>query len=115
MSLPWVRLDTGFADNPKVLGLVADRKHRAVLAYLLGLAYSGKHELDGFIPRGALSVIHATAGDARSLVDARLWHATDGGWLINGWDEFQISSEESQRRRDKAQKAAMKRWHGGDE
>ena len=31
MSLPWVRLDTGFGDNPKVLDLVAERGWNAAL------------------------------------------------------------------------------------
>jgi hypothetical protein len=113
MSLPWIRLDTSIGDNPKFLALMADRKHRAGLAYILGLTYSGRHELDGFIPVGALPMLHATKHDGEALVAAGLWRATPGGWLVNGWDEFQISGEQAQKRREKAQNAAMKRWHGG--
>lgn len=112
MSLPWVRLDTTIATNHKVLDLVAAKKHRAVLTYILGLTYTGGHELDGFIPATALTFIHGTTADAKALVDAGMWETTRGGWRVNGWDEFQVSTEETKKRREKAQKAAMKRWHG---
>ncbi len=115
MSLPWVRLDTTIGDNPKILALMQAKKYRAAWAYILGITYCGRHELDGFVPRLALPFLHATKADADALVFVGLWLESDGGWLINGWAEFQISSEEAQKRRDKAQKAAMKRWHGGDE
>lgn len=111
VSLPWVRLDTAFGDNPKVLGLIGERKHRAVLAYVLGLAYSGKHELGGFIPRGALPVLHATTGDARALVDARLWHETPKGWQINDFGDYQVTNVTQENRINAAKVAACKRWH----
>ena len=115
MSLPWIRLDTTIASNHKVLDLVAAKKHRAVLTYILGLTYTGGHELDGFIPATALPFIHGTTADAKSLVDSGLWKAAKGGWTVNGWDEFQVSSDDTKRRRERAQAAAMKRWHGGEE
>lgn len=110
MGLPWIRLDTTLASNPKVLELVDDKKHRAVMAYILGLTYSGGHGLDGFIPRAALPFIHATAADAKSLVSVGMWTARAGGWDINGWTEFQVSDEEARKRRQRAQAAAAKRW-----
>ena len=112
MSLPWVRLDTSVGDNPKMMALADDKRHRAMLGYILALCYVGRHELDGFIPNGALRVLYMTPSDAAALVDVGLWHTGDGGWLINDWADFQVSSEEAQRRREKAQKAALKRWRG---
>ena len=115
MSLPWVRLDTTIADHPKMLALIEGKKHKAALVYILGITYSGRHELDGYIPRTALPFLHASKADADALVAVGMWRATNGGWEINGWSDFQISSEDSRRRREKAQKAALTRWHGGDE
>jgi hypothetical protein len=115
MSLPWVRLDTAIADHPKMLGLFADKRHRAVLGYILGIAYSGRHELDGFVPRAALTVLQMTRSDAESLVESELWDLCEGGWMIHGWAGFQISGEEAQRRREKAQRAAQARWHKGED
>jgi hypothetical protein len=112
MSLPWIRLDTTLGDHPKMLALVDGKHHRAALAYIFGLTYCGRHELDGFIPANALPFLHATKADAKALVDVGLWEGTTGGYQINGWSDFQVSNEESKQRREKAKKAAMKRWHG---
>lgn len=112
MGLPWVRLDCQFASNPKVLYLIEDKKFRAGFAYLAGLAYSGAHGTDGFIPAAALPFLHATKADAKALVEVGLWLEGVGGWEVNGWDEFQPSNAESQERKKKARDAAMARWHG---
>lgn len=118
MALSWVRLDTGLPDHPKILGLIGAKKHRAVLVFTFGLAYSGRHETDGFIPKAALPFIHATDADARALVDARLWHHVAGGWQINDWEEYQPTSETSARRLADLKKASRKggciKNHGPD-
>ena len=123
MPLPWVRLDTAFPSNPKLLAMVAEKDgHRAGLAYVCSLGYCGAHGTDGFIPREALPFIHARPADAARLVRHGFWHDQPGGWLVNGWDEFQESSAETQERRRKAQMAAQIRWdkarangHGRDQ
>ena len=110
MGLPWVRLDSTFHHNPKVLDLAARGKFRAAFSYVCSLAYSGQHGTDGYLPAACLPFIHATKAEATQLVTAGLWVPSPGGWDINGWDEFQISDEEAKRRRERAQKAAQKRW-----
>lgn len=112
MPLPWVRLDTSMPDNPKILALaeIGDRGLAAAFVWACSLAYSGKHGLDGFIPRGALSRLNGKASHARLLVDAGLWKDAGNGWEINGWDEFQESTAETQARSAKARHAANKRW-----
>lgn len=111
MGLPWVRLDVGFASNPKLLALVQERDgYRAGYVYLCALAYSGQHGTDGFITSEALPFIHARKSEADRLVAHGLWIAQPGGWLINGWAEKQVSDEEAQTRRKKAQAAAQARW-----
>ena len=111
MGLPWVRLDTNFASNPKILYLIEDKKHRAIVAYVCGLGYAGSDGTDGFLPQACLPVIHCTKTDAKHLVDGGLWIETIGGWEINGWDQHQQSNEETQRRKKRAQDAALARWH----
>jgi len=110
MGLPWVRLDTQFPSNPKMLELVAAKQHRAAFVYLCSLAYAGQHGTDGYIPATALPFIHATKHDAKQLVTVGLWHEAPGGWAINGWDEFQVSDEAAKKRRERAQKGAAARW-----
>lgn len=112
MGLPWVRLDTQFAQNPKVLYLIEDKKFKAAFVYVAGLGYSGAHGTDGFIPAAALTFLHATKSDAKALVDVGLWLECIGGWEVNSWAEFQPSNEETQARKKKARDAAMARWHG---
>lgn len=113
MSLPWVRLDTAFAWNPKVLVLVGEKDgHRAAFLYVCGLAYSGAHGTDGWIPEDALGFIHGRSADASALVKVGLWIDQPGGWVINGWDEKQESNDETKQRRVRAQAAAQARWDG---
>jgi hypothetical protein len=109
MGLPWVRLDTQFPSNPKVLELVAKKQQAAAFAYLCSLAYAGQHGTDGYIPSYALPFIHATNQIAKQLVDVGLWHPTPGGWLVNGWDEFQVSDDAARKRRERAQKGGQAR------
>jgi len=112
MSLPWVRLDTAFPLNPKVLQLVEDRRYRAAFAYVCGLCISGAQGTDGYLSPTSLPHTHGTPRDAQALVDAGLWVPTSAGWRINGWDEYQMSSQEHQDRRARAQAAAELRWSG---
>lgn len=116
MALPWVRLDTAMPDNPKILTLadLGDRGLAAAFVWACSLAYSGKHGLDGFIPKSALSRINGKSSHARLLTEHGLWKDEGIGWSINGWDEFQESNEETQARSDKARRAALARWGKGN-
>jgi len=110
VALPWVRLDTGFPMNPKVLMLAEDKKWQSITVYIGGLAYSGMHGTDGFLPASCLPFVHGTKRNATDLVSVGLWVPTSGGWDINGWREFQPTSEEHEKRRQKAKDAAYARW-----
>lgn len=110
MGLPWVRLDTQFPTNPKILELVARKKWRPIVVYLASLAYAGQHGTGGYIPDTALPFIHATRADGADLVEMGLWDIAPCGWDIHDWDECQISDEASRKRRERAQKGAQERW-----
>lgn len=118
MALSWVRLDTGLPDNPKILALLDAGKHRAALVYTFSLAYAGRHETDGFIPRRALPFIHGRPADANALVEERLWHHAEGGYQINAWEERQPTSEASTKRLADLRRASKKggcvKNHGPD-
>jgi len=107
MGLPWVRLDTQFANNPKIVELVARKRFQSAFAYVCSLAYAGAHGTDGYIPEHCLFLVHATKRDATTLVSAGLWLPSPGGWDINGWDEFQVSDEAARKRRERAQKGGI--------
>jgi hypothetical protein len=97
-------------ENPKLLYLKEDKKFRAIVVHLEGMTYSGRHALAGFIPKAALRIIGATTADARILVEAGLWDVVAGGWQVHDWDEYQLSADDMQVRRDRAQKGAAARW-----
>ena len=113
MGLPWVRLDCAFPRNPKLLAMLAEKNgHRAALAYLCSLAYSGEQGTDGFIPREALAFCHARSDDVVTLERHGFWWPQPGGWLIHDWDSYQESTAETQKRRIRAQAGAAARWNG---
>lgn len=110
MALHWVRLDTEFPTNFKVMELVSEQHFRALFVYVSSLAHSGKNETDGFIAETWLPMIHGTPKIARELVDVGLWMPVPGGWEIPDWADYQPTSEESRARSAKARKAAEARW-----
>ena len=113
MPLPWVRLDTAFPSNPKLLAMLAEKDgHRAALVYLCSLSYAGAHGSDGLVTREALPFIHGRPSDATRLVRFGFWCPVTGGWIIHDWDKFQETTDATQARRKRAQDAADKRWEG---
>lgn len=116
MGLPWVRLDTAFPRNPKLLALLAEKDGRGTaFVYLCGLAYSGEHGTDGYLPRFVLAHIHGRPKDAALLTSYQLWHERDSsGWDIHDWAQFQESTAETQHRKERALKANCRRWHDSD-
>jgi len=111
MALPWIRLDTSMPDNPKLLGLLTEKDgHRAAFVWVCAMSYAGKHGTDGFIPRESMPRINGKSSDMALLVTHGFLEVIAGGWQIHAWDEFQISDEDTQKRRSNAQKAAAVRW-----
>lgn len=111
MGLPWVRLDSQFPHNPKVLALAADNKWRAISAYACSLSYCGAHGTDGYIPAGALPFIHATKREVRHLVDVGLWRPEGkGGWQIPDWAEYQPTNKQAEDRSNRMRALAELRW-----
>lgn len=114
MGLPWVRIDSTFPHNHKILGLLDAKRHKAVNVYVFALAWSGHQETDGVIPTYALPVIHGTRTEAQQLVDAGLWDRYDNGWVIHDWDHYQPSSRDRERIRANLDKArCAKAMKGG--
>ena len=110
MGLNWVRVDSAFARNHKIIDLASRRQWQAITAYVCGLGYSAEHGLDGFIPKAAMPFIHATPAVAKQLVNVELWHAVPGGWEVHDWSEYQPTSAETAKRKARAKAAAEMRW-----
>lgn len=117
MPLPWVRLDSNIATNPKILVLLAEREgYRAAFVYVCSLGYCGGHETDGFIAREALGFVHARKRDADLLVKHRFWLERHGGWQIHEWGKYQQLVAETEAIREElsmnGQQANNARWAG---
>jgi hypothetical protein len=113
--LNWSRLDANIATNHKTLALLGTRGgDHALLVNLFSHGYSTGHGTDGFIPKAALGTFHGTPKDAALLVEVGLWDESDGGWEIHDWHDYQPTTEENQKRSERARKAASKRWGTGN-
>jgi len=53
-GLQWIRLDTAFPDNPKIMDLVDRNQHRVVVAHVSMMCHVGKTGMDGYFAEGAL-------------------------------------------------------------
>jgi hypothetical protein len=110
MALPWVRMDTQWPHNPKFLILVEEKKWRSITVYWAAVGWSGAQGQNGFIPAYALPMIHGTKKEAAELTEVGLWDMAQGGWDIHDWSEYQPSTEEHEKRSQRARAAAQKRW-----
>ncbi|OZC80229.1 hypothetical protein CH274_13420 [Rhodococcus sp. 06-418-5] len=111
-GLPWIRLDTDTFSHPKILEMLSEKKHQAVVLHLAAMCYAGKHGTGGHIPKVALRVLPGRAMDVTDLVKAELWHIDAAGWRIHGWEEYQLDDEERQKRRQRARKGGCIKNHG---
>lgn len=95
--MPWVRLDDGFDDHPKILDL-SDQAYRL---HVGALCFCARTLTDGFVSEGALRRL-VNGGHVAELVDAGLWEAGDGGWWIHDFLDYNQSAEQVLEEREKA-------------
>jgi hypothetical protein len=92
--MSWVKLDDGFPQNPKIVGL-SDHSFRL---YVSGLCYSGRYLTDGFIPAAIIKQV----GDPRELIEKGLWQVTSDGIQIANYTEYQTPKSEVERKREQS-------------
>jgi hypothetical protein len=102
--MAWIRLDDQIAHHPKFVqaGPVA------AWLWVCGQSYSARYLTDGFIPRDALltlGTIPNAPTAAKRLVAVGLWDATEKGWLIHDYHDYQMTKAEVEKRRDDRRKA----------
>lgn len=119
-QLPWFRADSNSQAHDKFIDLagLGAKGKSAGFVYWMSLSYSAGQGTGGVIKRGALPFIHGTPADARILVEARLWEATDTGWKIKNYGTrnvvgmMQQSIADSMRaaQAEGGKKGAERRW-----
>lgn len=90
--MTWIKLDDGFPQNPKIVGL-SDHSFRL---YVSALCYSGKYLTDGFIPQAIINQL----GDATELLEMGLWEETLGGIQVINYTEYQTPKAEVEKKRE---------------
>lgn len=105
----WTPLSTRFFRHPKVVEAGRD----GALLFLASLAYCQEHLTDGHVPAGVLRVLCAeswsTPKAAEALVASGLWLEVDGGWLVDGWLDWNRSRAEVEANRE-AERARKAEW-----
>ena len=92
--MTWIKLDDGFPNNPKIVGL-SDHSFRL---YIAGLCYSGKYLTDGFIPEAIVTQF----GDPTELLEKGLWEETFDGIQIGNYTEYQTPKAEVEKKREQS-------------
>lgn len=107
--MPWVKIDDAFLRHPKARA--AGKDGRAL--FIAGLCWCATHGTDGRIEAYDLPVIAAEAdvrpaATARRLVDVGLWEATDGGWLVHDYLDYNPSAAATEELRAKRAEAGRR-------
>jgi hypothetical protein len=107
---PWLRLDAGFPEHPKVIGLT----DAAFRLHVSALCYARRNLTDGDIPSGWPPQRLGRAIPA--LVGANLWvpDPSGAGWVIHGYLDWQTSRADvealSSTRSKAGHRGAAGRW-----
>ncbi|WP_343466372.1 hypothetical protein AAI421_14555 [Rhodococcus aetherivorans] len=101
--MTWFKVDDGFYDHPKVLGLDMS----AIGLWTMAGAYCARHLTDGVITDRQIRSIGGTRKQAEKLVTAGLWSADDAPpsarrYAFNDWRDFQPSRDEVTAKREEA-------------
>lgn len=109
--MTWVRLDDTMPEHAKIAGL----SNAAFRLHIEGLCYCARNLSDGAIPR-TISKRMSTPRAASELVNAGVWRATESGYEIHDYTQYQPTREEvldrRQKRAEAGRRGAEARWRG---
>jgi len=106
-------------------GKVDDKLHASVkwrraskggrALWTTALSWCSDQENDGRVPMDMLRILDGTPADARSLVHAGLWDATEDGWIFHDWTDYNPDSASVKAKRDAESQGGKRgnhtRWH----
>lgn len=97
--MPYLNLDDGFAEHPKIMGL----SDGAFRLHVAALCYCARRMTDGDIPREAARTLSATAKPRHilELEASSLWITSATGWQVHDFLDWNRSRNEIEERREK--------------
>lgn len=103
--MTWFKVDDGFYDHPKVLGLDV----AAVGLWTLAGSYCARHLTDGVISERQIRAIGGTRRQAEKLVAAGLWSVDEASasarrYVFNDWRDFQPTRDDVLSKREEARR-----------
>ena len=96
--MPWLRVDDGFADHPKVVQAGSD----AAWMDVCGMCYAARYLTDGFVPTKQVPKLTDKPNPdelAQILVDVGLWEPRPGGFQIHDYLDYNPTREQVLRQR----------------
>lgn len=107
--MTWFRVDDGFAQHPKVLGIPRKDRAAAVGLWLLAGVWVARNGRDGRVPGYLPTEFGCPPRLAGVLVEAGLWLADGDGWVFHEWAEYQWTREKLEAERAKTAER-VSRW-----
>lgn len=93
--MAWFKVDDGFYDNPKVVGI----PHEAIALWLLAGTWASKQLTDGSVPAAMVGRLGCSLDAAEALVEAGLWDRFNGDYQFHDWDDYQPTRADVEERR----------------
>lgn len=102
--MTWFKVDDGFYDHPKTIGLSLS----AMGLWVRAGSWCARHLTDGRVPRSLLDSWGVDPVVAGELHGVGLWIETDDGWQFHDWEEHQPLRKDvlAKRKADRSRKDA---------
>lgn len=114
--MPYLLIDDGFAENPKIAGL----SDKAFRLHMSALVYCARNLTDGAISEigcrfsAAISKIERPNSVVNQLVSAGLWEPVENGWQIHDYLDYNPSRAELEERRRLARERKRRQRTGNN-
>lgn len=102
--MPWFKVDDALAFHMKALAA----GNRALGLWVRAGSWSMQQLSDGFVPSGIVPALGGNHEDVGALVEAGLWHVTEGGWQFHDWAEYQPTRAQLEAEREATRERVAK-------